>query len=181
MRLPRARLLLGVAAALAAATPASAAPTAPDVPARIAVPEGHKPFLVAHATGVQRYPCTSVPGGYAWGPSTPRAVLTGRDGHVIGDHFGGPSWRTTDGSTVTAARIDGVTVDPTAIPWLLLARTPAGIGVTDGRLGATTYIQRVATAAGLAPPAELCNALTSGTAREVPYTADYVFWKERTA
>ena len=100
---------------------------------------------------------------------------------MIGDHFGGPSWRTDDGSTVTAARVDGVTVDPTAIPWLLLERTPAGVGVTDGRLGATTYIQRVATNAGLTPAAELCNALTAGTAREVPYTADYVFWKERTA
>ncbi|MET0768416.1 MAG: DUF3455 domain-containing protein [Solirubrobacteraceae bacterium] len=177
MRLPRAALLLGVAAALAAAAPAAAGPAAPDVPDRIAVPEGHKPFLIAHASGVQRYPCTTVPGGHAWGASTPQAVLTGGNGHVIGDHFGGPSWRTKDGSTVTAARVDGVTVDPAAIPWLLLRRTPVGIGVTDGRLGATTYIQRVATAGGLTPPAADCNALTAGTTREVPYTADYVFWK----
>ncbi|MET0684814.1 MAG: hypothetical protein ABW060_05830, partial [Solirubrobacteraceae bacterium] len=101
MRLPRAALLLGVAAALAAAAPAAAGPAAPDVPDRIAVPEGHKPFLIAHASGVQRYPCTTVPGGHAWGASTPQAVLTGGNGHVIGDHFGGPSWRTKDGSTVT--------------------------------------------------------------------------------
>ena len=154
-------------------------PAAPDVPDRIAVPEGHKPFLIAHAAGVQRYPCTIVPGGHAWGASTPQAVLTGDNGQVIGDHFGGPSWRTNDGSTVTAARVDGVTVETSAIPWLLLRRTPVGIGVTDGRLGATTYIQRVATAGGLAPPAADCHALTAGTSGEVPYTADYVFWKAR--
>src|SRR5687768_16490700 len=127
MRLPRARLLLGVAAALAAATPASAAPTAPDVPARNAAPEGHKPFLLAHATAVQSYPCTSVPGGYAWGPRHHAPPMTATSEDVIGDHFGGPSWRSKDGSTVTAARVDGVTVDPTAIPWLLIGRTPAGI------------------------------------------------------
>ena len=151
MRLPRARLLAGVAAAMAAATPASAAPTAPDVPARIAVPEGHKPFLIAHAIGVQRYPCTSVPGGFAWGPSTPGAVLYGANGHLIGDHFGGPSWRAKDGSTVVATRDDGVTVDPTAIPWLRLKRASATPGADGDRLVATTYIQRIATAGGLPP------------------------------
>src|SRR6266545_173743 len=42
---------------------------------------------------------------------------------------------------------------------------------------ATTYIQRIATTGGLAPPAVDCNAATAGTVAEVPYTADYYFWK----
>jgi hypothetical protein len=29
------------------------------------------------------------------------------------------------------------------------------------------------------PGAAECDALTAGIAREVPYTADYVFWKAR--
>jgi hypothetical protein len=181
LRLPRARLLAGVALALTAAAPASAAPAPPPVPGTIAVPTGHKPFLLAHAAGVQRYPCTTVPGGYAWGASTPRADLHDANGHRIGDHFGGPSWRAEDGSTVVAARDAGATVDPTAIPWLRLKRASATAGADGDRLVATTYIQRIATVGGLAPAADLCNALTVGTAVEVPYTADYLFWKEQGA
>ena len=49
----------------------------------------------------------------------------------------------------------------------------------DGdRLVATTYVQRIATTGGLAPPAAECNAATAGTVAEVPYTADYYFWKK---
>jgi hypothetical protein len=42
---------------------------------------------------------------------------------------------------------------------------------------ATTYVQRIATTGGLAPPAAECNQTTAGTVAEVPYTADYYFWK----
>jgi hypothetical protein len=31
----------------------------------------------------------------------------------------------------------------------------------------------------MASSAADCNATTAGSAREVPYTADYLFWKER--
>ena len=100
---------------------------------------------------------------------------------MIGDHFGGPSWRTEDGSTVTAARVDGVTVDPTAIPWLLLERTPAGVGV-DRRPPRRDDVHPARRDGRRAHAAR--RALQRphrGHAREVPYTADYVFWKERTA
>src|SRR6266545_319713 len=50
-------------------------------------------------------------------------------------------------------------------------------GPDGDRLVATTYIQRIATTGGLAPPAVDCNAATAGTVAEVPYTADYYFWK----
>ena len=67
-------------------------------------------------------------------------------------------------------------VDPTAIPWLLLS-AKGTVGADGDRLAGTSYIQRVATTGGLIPPADECNTGTAGTANEVPYTADYVFWK----
>ena len=42
---------------------------------------------------------------------------------------------------------------------------------------ATTSIQRIATVGGLLPAASACNAETVGIVEEVPYTADYYFWK----
>jgi Protein of unknown function (DUF3455) len=174
------RFLAGLVAAVAAwpaAQAAHAAPTPPDVPGDIAVLGDHKPFLLGHAAGHQIYTCLATADGFAWSPATPRAVLYDDNGKAIVDHFGGPSWRARDGSTVVARRIDGVTVDPTAIPWLLLEATSATAGPDGDRLAGTTRIQRIATTGGLTPPAAQCNALTAGTATEVPYTADYLFWK----
>jgi len=71
----------------------------------------------------------------------------------------------------------GDTALPTAIPWLRLAAASTAAGPDGDRLVATTYIQRIATTGGLAPPAAECNATTAGTVAEVPYTADYYFWK----
>src|SRR5829696_5945752 len=166
-------------AAVAVGPPAHAAPAVPDVPAKIAVQDGHKPFLLGHASGVQIYTCLTLPGGYAWSPATPRADLRDDNGTVIVHRFAGPSWQAKDGSLVRASRVDGVTVDPTAIAWLLLkANTPAA-GADGDRLTATSYIQRLATTGGLTPPAADCNAAGAGSTREIPYTADYLFWKPR--
>ena len=176
------RLLVGVLAALAvwpAAQTAQAAPAPPAVPDRIVVEEGHKPVLVGHAVGVQIYTCNPVPGGFAWGPSTPRADLFDDHGKKIIHHYGGPSWQAKDASTVVARRVDGVTVDPQAIPWLLLVATSTTAGPDGDRIAGTTFIQRIATTGGLPPASGLCSALTTGTSLEVPYTADYVFWKEQ--
>jgi hypothetical protein len=181
------RLLTGLVATVATVAAfssgqaAQAAPTPPAVPTEIAVPDGHKPFLLGHAAGVQIYTCSTVPGGHAWSPATPSAVLRDGHGHVIATHFGGPSWRATDGSTVVASRDSSVTVDPTAIAWLRLKAAPATPGPDGDRLVGTTYIQRIATTGGLTPPAADCNATTAGATREVPYTADYLFWKAPTS
>ena len=56
------RLLAGIVAVIAAgatAQAAQAAPAPPPVPPEIAVEEGHKPFLIGHAVGVQIYTCTA--------------------------------------------------------------------------------------------------------------------------
>lgn len=178
------RLILSgiIAAAAAFAAPLTSTVHAgiagPDVPTKIAVGTGNKVFLVGHAVGEQIYRCNSTAGGFAWGPSTPRANLFDDDGNVIATHFGGPTWRYKDGSGVVGQRVDGVTVDPTAIPWLLLSKASTTAGADGDRLTNTTFIQRTATTGGLAPAAAECNTTTAGTSVEVPYTADYYFWKK---
>ncbi len=82
-----------------------------------------------------------------------------------------------DGSRVVGRLVDFVTVDATAIPWLLRSAASTAAGPDGDRLVATTYVQRIATTGGLAPPAADCNATTAGTVAEVAYTADYHFWK----
>lgn len=172
--------LVAVASAvLAVAGSAHAAPPVPEVPGDIVVPAGHKPFLLAHADGVQIYTCQTRPGGYGWSPATPRAVLRDARGHQIGTHFGGPSWRADDGSTVLGSRVDGETVDPTAIQWLLIKADSATPGPDGDRLAGTKYIQRINTVGGLAPSSGSCNEDTVWSHTEIPYTADYLFWKER--
>ena len=174
-------LLVTVVVAAAATWPltplAHAGPTEPTVPSRIQVPGGNKPFLVGHAVGVQIYACNVTADGHAWSLIAPRATLYDDNGKPIATHSGGPTWQATDGSTVVGRRVDGVTVDPTAIPWLLLSAASTSTGPDGARLAETTYIQRIATTGGLIPPAEDCNAAAAGTRNEVPYTADYYFWK----
>jgi hypothetical protein len=95
-------------------------------------------------------------------------------GKLVAGHFRGPTWQATDGSTVVGRRHADITVDATAVPWLRLSAASTAV-VRDGdRLAGTTFIQRIATTGGLAPPAADCNATTAAA---VPYTADYYFWK----
>jgi len=166
----RFKLLALVMAAAAVPAAAGAAVPPPDVPSGIAVTGHEKPFLATHAEGVQIYACRAG----AWVLVAPRAVLYGENGKKIADHFGGPTWQATDGSSVVGKRVDGVTVDPGAIQWLLLSATPLA-GSAGDRLAGTTHIQRINTKGGLAPAAADCVA--EGAQVEIPYTADYVFWK----
>jgi uncharacterized protein DUF3455 len=162
---------LVVALAVAGLMAQAAEAHGPKVPSDIAVPKGHKAYLDAHAVGVQIYTC----GATGWTLLAPRANLYDR-GKLIATHFGGPTWQSVkDGSQVVGRREAGVNVDPTAIDWLRLGV----VSTTPGRFGGTTYIQRIRTTGGLAPAAADCNAGTIGATREVPYTADYVFFKAR--
>ena len=167
--------ILALLAALPLAQAAQAGPAPPEVPStRIEPPAGNKVFLVRHAVGVQIYSCNAVAGGFAWGFVAPRADLFDEHGKLTVTHFAGPTWQSKDGSRVVGQRVDGVTINATAIPWLLLSAS----STTPGRLGQTTYIQRVATTGGIAPPASECNAESVGDIAEVPYTSDYYFWKK---
>ena len=161
--------IVAAAAAASLVQVAQAGPPPPSVPGPIQVLDGSKVFLIGHAVGVQIYSCN----GTAWSFVAPRANLFDDHGKLIITHFGGPTWQAKDGSMVVGHAEASVTPDLTAIPWVRLSAA----STTPGRLGNTTNIQRIATTGGLAPPAADCNATTAGTVAEVPYTADYYFWK----
>jgi hypothetical protein len=179
-RLKPRHVVTGVLAllALGAAGQALAVPAQP-VPAEVAVPAGHKLYLTGHAVGVQIYQCAPAEAGYAWSFVAPRANLYTPVGKLLTTHFAGPTWQAKDGSFVVG-RVAGRAPVADSIPWLKLEAASTGVGEDGGdRLAQTTYIQRLATTGGLAPAAGECNAATAGAVAEVPYTADYTFWKRK--
>src|SRR5512138_2634274 len=162
-----ATLLAGCAASPPAATP--------SVPASIQVPPGSRIQLEAIASGVQIYECSVRPNSTPeWTLKGPEATLSDRAGHAVGKHYAGPTWEANDGSAVigeTKARDPGPTA--TAIPWLLLgAKSHMGAGT----FADTTFVQRVATAGGVAP-ATGCDASTLKQQARVPYSATYIFYR----
>jgi Protein of unknown function (DUF3455) len=176
------RLLVAGLAAVAAAVPLAQAAQAgpaepPEIPTRIQVDDGHKLFSVQHAIGVQIYKCNATPTGHSWGFVAPRADLYDDKGRLAMTHYAGPTWQARDGSQVKAQRVDGVNVDPTAIDWLKLSKASSSVGPDGDLLHNTSFIQRINTTGGLAPAAGTCTAATAGTVEEVPYTADYYFYK----
>lgn len=144
-------------------------------PADVAPPKGARLLLRAAAQGVQIYTCTQQGSGAAWWLKGPEAVLRDDRGKVIGKHFAGPSWRTSDGSTVVGeviAKADAPSSN--AIPWLLLrAKSHSG----DGRLAKVAFIQRIDTAGGVANVG--CDFATRGNELRVPYSAAYLFFAAR--
>src|SRR6185436_17332625 len=112
--------------------------------------------------------------GTAWVFVAPEAILYADAAHraQVGTHFAtpnGPAWETTSGSRVVEQRVDGCTVDPTAIQWLLLRTIEEeGAGVFSG----VSFVQRVNTAGGLAPSTP---GAVVGEETRAPYTAEYFF------
>jgi hypothetical protein len=156
-------------------------PSPPDVDTAIRVPAGNVPYLLGHASGTQNYTCQQSSTGFAWTLVAPSATLVDDNGKQIVTHFAGPTWQAKDGSKVVGSRRDGVTVEPTAIPWLLLRVTSTTPGPDGGdRLAGTTFIQRVKTTGGLAPMSG-CDAAHLGAEQKVPYTSDYYFYRSGTS
>jgi len=70
-------------------------------------------------------------------------------------------------------------VRPDAIPWLLVQTAGVAAGPTGGRhLAKTTFIQRVNTVGGQAPPSGCRTIADVGVRAFVPYSADYVFYRK---
>lgn len=151
--------------------------TPPDVPASLRPPSGEVLFLEAHASGVQIYRCALKPGQpptYEWLFRGPEAVLVDRSGRSLAKHYAGPTWQSNDGSSVVG-QVKASAAGPSArsIPWLLLtAKATAGSGLFT----ATTSIQRVRTAGGVAP-SEACSASNAAQLAQIPYTATYYFYR----
>ena len=169
------RVLLGLALTVASAMVSFATDNrAPEVPEPIKVDAANfKVHFHGFARGVQIYTWN----GNDWGNAVPRATLFDDDDNVVVDHFGttnGPAWRSNSGSEVVGKlppkRAD---VDLDAIPWLLLE---ANKNLTHGPgiLANTSLIHRVNTAGGKAPEV---NGTFIGQVVEVPYIADYFFYR----
>jgi hypothetical protein len=145
---------------------------APEVPHQLSDPlDGQKVHFHANAIGVQIYRWT----GASWAFVGPVAVLYDNDGNVVGTHFAtpnGPAWQSNSGSFFVGKRIDGVTVDLTAIPWLVLGQVSTG---GHGVLNGTTFVQRVNTVGGLAPATP---GSTIGEEVEIDYEAEYYFYRQ---
>lgn len=154
-----------------------------EIPAILAVPEGNKLAFRTYATGVQIYEVkrnVNDPNVFEWVNTAPSAGLYVNPNYnnQVGTHYGGPTWEFTQGpfkdEYVVAKKLEGVIVDPTAVPWLLL-KTRENLS-SPGNI--VTYIQRVCTTGGL-PPAIIPNESNLGQVEEVPYTATYLFYKKK--
>ncbi len=162
-------LLLPGSASTLAATP-------PDAPEALRPPADQVLALEALATGVQIYECSAMkddPARFEWVFKAPEAELADRTGRKVGKHYAGPTWESTDGSSVVGeqkARADGP--EPTAIPWLLLsAKSNSGTGV----FSQIKSIQRLQTVGGKAPSAP-CSRDNAHQVARVPYKAVYYFY-----
>lgn len=176
MRLTSASFATAALSALSLAA-CSSAPTiaVPNVPDALRPPAGQSVYLEALATGVQIYECSQkTDSTYEWTFKAPEASLASRSGQHIGKHYAGPTWESTDGSTVVGeVKAKSPAPDSSAVPWLLLsAKTNTGSGV----LSTAKSIQRVSTVGGVAP-AEPCAAARLHESARVPYTAVYDFYR----
>jgi hypothetical protein len=157
------------ASLLAANSAALAKDRVPEVPTEIEVPAGHKVYYHGYAEGFQKYTWD----GVSWGASIPEATLYDKHGRAIAIHYGGPTWESEDGSKVMGVlAAPRVTVDPNAIPWLLLSATSQE---GPGLFARATFIHRLNTVGGKAPnePGTFV-----GQVAEVPYAADYYFYRK---
>jgi hypothetical protein len=165
--------------------------TPPPVPADIQVPAGNQAFLLGRGVGTQNYVCVPSPsiGHVNWTLFTPQATLFSDLGEQLITHFSSPNpdeggivrvtWEDSQDTSTVWARATGLaTVSPTAIPWVRLEVVGRAVGPTGGNtLFGTTFIQRVNTVGGVAPPTGCDLPTDLGHKAFVPYTADYFFFK----
>lgn len=183
---------------LATATPSASTPREvipPQVPGNLAVPAGHEPFLIGHATGTQNYICMPSTGkkAVAWTFLGPQATVFDEEGGQILTHYLSPNpdaggtpqatWQhSRDTSAIWATAIASSTdpeyVAPGAIPWLLLRVTGSEFGPAMGdQMTNTAFIQRVNTVGGVAPAAGCRGTSDVGNRALVTYSTDYVFYR----
>jgi hypothetical protein len=194
-------LALACTVALPQAAQAQSVVTPPPVPANIQVPAGNEAFLLGRATGTQNYECQPAAslGQVAWTLFTPEATLFGDQQQPVIFHFFSPNpfefspvpfangviratWQSAlDASTIWGKVAGAATVDPTAIPWVLVQATGVEKGPTGGdTLAVTTFVQRLNTVGGLAPATGCDHPTDVGRKAFVPYRADYFFFRTAT-
>jgi Protein of unknown function (DUF3455) len=169
------------AAQLFAQAPQQVPQQALQVPSAIAVP-GQVATAILHAEGAQIYQCESDSRNQlGWQPREPIASLI-FDGDTVGRHYAALHWGHIDQAKFRWEHVDGSAVQarivasapgagPDDIPWLRLDVTRQ---TGNGALYGVTAVQRINTRGGMARgPCE-----KAGSYLSVPYSADYVFWRE---
>jgi Protein of unknown function (DUF3455) len=151
------------------------------VPSVIAV-RGQAPAVVLHAEGAQIYECEADEHKrLAWRSREPIATLS-LDGDTVGRHYAGLHWGHVDESRLRWEHVDGSAVQakivastagayPNDMPWLKMDVVSQ---TGDGALYGVSAVQRINTRGGMAVGA--CG--PAGSFLSVPYSADYVFWRE---
>ena len=148
-----------------------------DVPEAVRVPAGSKPAMTAVGVGELTYECKAKAAdamAFEWVFVGPMAkLMDAQTQKEVGKYYGGPTWESMDGSKVTGKQVAVAPGMAGSIPLQLVKAEPAmGTGAMTG----VTYIQRLNTKGGVAP-ADPCGAATAGMKKNVPYQADYVFYK----
>jgi Protein of unknown function (DUF3455) len=186
-------VLFAAVAAIASQTGHAQTITPPNVPSNLKVQDGNVPFARVMARGTQNYIC--LPSGWTFiGPQATLFVsvpwITGPILQQVGTHYltpnpsetatNRPLWQSsTDSSIVWGKQLefsdDPNYVQPNAISWLLLQAAGYQNGPAGGTMfSKTTFIQRINTTGGMKPT----TACTTGAREFVPYTADYVFYRQ---
>lgn len=150
---------------------------APDAPAAVTVPAGHKVAMMTVGMGDLTYECRAkagAAGAWEWVFAGPDAVLYDMNKKMVGKYYGGPTWEAADGSKVGGKQL-AVAPSPNAgaIPLQLVQASPA---MGNGAMTGVSYIQRLNTMGGVAPM-DACGAGSAGARKTVKYQADYVFYK----
>jgi hypothetical protein len=155
-----------VAALLVAGAAQAAEPLVPP-------PQGAPLLFEAAADGVQIYACEAKGSAFAWTFKAPEANLFDKQGLQIATHFAGPTWKTSDGSTVVGEVVASAPAPASgAVPWLLLrAKSHGGTGA----LSAVAFVRRAETKGGAAP-ATGCDAAHGGAQARMRYSALYQFY-----
>lgn len=165
-----------VAVATAVSLGSSLALAQADLPEPVRVPAGHTMAMKAVGVGELTYECKAKAAdanAYEWVFVGPVAKLMDASNKEVGKYYAGPTWESMDGSKVTGKQVAVAPAQPGSIPLQLVKAEPA---MGKGAMTGVTYIQRVNTKGGVAP-ADPCTASSAGMKKQVPYQADYVFFR----
>ncbi|MDB5801639.1 MAG: hypothetical protein JWL63_2578 [Rhodocyclales bacterium] len=149
--------------------------SAPMAPAAVTPPAGHAVAMSTVGKGELTYECRAradMPNAFDWALVGPVATLMDKNQKAVGKYYAGPTWESNDGSKVTGKQV-AVSPNPGAIPLQLVKADPA---MGNGSMSGISYVQRLNTQGGVAP-AMMCDASKAGMKSQVPYQADYVFYK----
>jgi hypothetical protein len=143
---------------------------------RIKAPSGSTPVLQLTARGVQIFRCEKRDGAFVWVFRQPDAQLLDSSGKVVGRHGASFSFEHDDGSRLTATIVAyDDAPKSTDLRWLLMTTRSFGKGAFDG----VTHVQRIDTRGGMPP--ETCQASQANQILRVEFSAEFVFYRARSA